>query len=140
MPRVIQLLFLMSVCLLTSIPAYALDFEDGEWELVVRQGVKGMPSGMGTLQWREGLTRSNPIPTMYLKARSCSVIEQHAVYHTLHYKMSCYTEHGTITNAGKIHYSDFKLNGDSKSDLGIVAGENMVVRYKFEGRRIGECH
>ena len=134
-------LFVFAIAYLTAaVSAYALDFKEGEWELEVRQSVKGMPTGLAVSHWRECLTKSNPIPTLYLQARSCDVLEQHAVYRTLNYKMSCFTEHGSLTNEGKIHFGDFKINGKSRSDIGIVAGENMVVRYKFEGRRIGECH
>lgn len=139
MHRFVQLVFVLLVSLFTSLPAYALDFKEGEWELSVRQSITGMPTGMGVITWRECLTQSNPIPTRYLKARSCDVIEQHAVYHMLNYKMSCYTENGSLINAGKIHFTGLKVTGKSKSDMGEVAGRNMVVRYKFEGRRIGDC-
>lgn len=139
MQRLVQLSCVTLVYLLTTMTACAFEFREGEWELTVRQGVKGMPTGMGVMTWRECLTQSKPIPTMYLQARSCDVLEQHAVYRTLRYKLSCYTEHGSITNEGKIHYGDSKLNGDSKSDSGDVAGQKILVRYKFEGRRIGDC-
>jgi hypothetical protein len=139
--RLLARLFIFTITYLSaSLFAYALDFREGEWELVVSQSVKGMPTGLAKTQWRECLSKANPIPTLYLQARSCDVLEQHAVYHTLHYKMSCYTDHGTLTNEGKIHFGDFKVNGNSKSNVGEVAGENMVVRYKFAGRRIGDCH
>ena len=139
MHRLLQLSFFTLVYLLTSITAYAIEFTEGEWELSVRQGVKGMPTGMGVTTWRECLTQSNPIPTQYLQARSCDVLDQHAVYRTIKYKMSCYGEHGTFFNEGKIHFVANKVTGDSKSDIGDVAGQHIVVRYKFEGRRIGEC-
>jgi hypothetical protein len=140
MPRLIQLCSITLVYMLSSITAYALDFKEGEWELTVKQGVKGMPSGMGAMTWRECLTQSRPIPTVYLQARSCDVLDQHVVYRTLRYKLSCYTEHGSLTNEGKIHFGGLKFTGDSKSDVGDVAGKNILVRYKFEGRRIGDCH
>lgn len=123
-----------------AVAAQALDFTSGEWELVVRQSVKGMPSGMGTVQVRECLTHENPIPKLYLQARNCEVLESHAVYHTLHYKMSCYSDNGTFTNEGKIHFGSFRIDGNSKSDMAAVAGQNMVIRYKFEARRVGDCH
>lgn len=139
--RLLAQLFIFTVTYLSaSLSAYALEFREGEWELVVSQSVKGMPAGMGETQWRECLSKSNPVPTLYLQARSCDMLEQHAVYRTLRYKMSCYTDHGTLTNEGKIHFGDFKVSGNSKSDVGEVAGEKTVVRYRFEGRRIGDCH
>ena len=133
---------LFPVCLLfsTMTSVWALDFHPGNWEFVVKQGMKGMPGGMGEKEWRECLTQANPIPTVYLQARNCRVLESHAVYRTLHYQLSCFSEHGTMTNEGKIHFGSFRMEGSSKSDVGDVAGENMVMRYKFTGRRIGDCN
>ena len=136
----IHLYFLLFACLSISVTAQALDFRSGEYELELRQSVKGMPAGMGTVAWRECLTQTNPIPTQYLQAHSCDLLESHTVYHTLHYKLSCYTDHGTLTNEGKVHFSRMKIHGNSRSDVGDVRGEKMVVRYKFKGRRIGDCH
>lgn len=120
--------------------ALAANLQAGEWELSVRQSVKGMPRGMGVVEWRECLTQAKPIPTRYLQVQSCDVYESHSLYHTLHYKMSCFGEHGTFVNAGKIRFNSFKLDGDSKSEIGKVEGVSMVVRYKFQGRRVGDCH
>ena len=133
-------LFLTGLSLLAPVGASALELKEGEWELSLRQGVTGMPSAMGVTVWRECLTQEHPIPTLYLQAQSCDVLEQHALYRSLRYKLSCYTEHGTLSNEGKIHYGDLKIEGESKSDFGEVAGRHMVVRYKFEGRRLGDCH
>jgi len=137
--RLVLLTMLILLHWLVVLPAYALNFAQGEWEFVVRQSIKGMPQGMGKLEWRECLTPANPIPTDYLQSRSCDVLESHAVYHTLRYKMSCYGDHGTFTNVGKLHFSNFKIDGNSKSEIGDVDGTKMVVRYKFRGRRIGDC-
>lgn len=134
------ILFITLVSLFISMRASALEFKEGEWEFSVRQGIKGMPSAIGVTVWRECLSQEHPIPTLYLQAQSCDVLEQHAVYRTLRYKLSCYTEHGTITNEGKIHFGDMEVKGDSKSNFGDVAGRNMVVRYKFEAKRLGNCH
>ncbi len=130
---------LFTLAMALTITAQANNIRSGEYELVVRQSVKGMPSGIGSVQWRECLSQDNPIPTQYLQARNCDVLESHLVYHTLHYKLSCYTDKGTFTNEGKLRFGNFRLDGKSKSDLGDVAGENMQVRYKFDGRRIGDC-
>jgi len=120
-------------------PARALDFKPGNWKLVLTQSVKGMPGGFQRIEWQECLTKSDPIPKAYLNASGCQVLEQKMVYRTLHYKMSCYSEHGTLTNVGKIHFGDFRISGSSKSDMGVVDGQNMIVRYKFQGRRVGDC-
>jgi len=132
-------LILISFALLLSISAQANNVRSGEYELVVKRSIKGLPSGIGSLEWRECLTQANPIPTQYLQASNCDVLESHMVYHTLHYKLSCYTDKGTFTNEGKLRFGNFRLDGKSKSDTGDVAGQTMVVRYKFEGRRIGDC-
>jgi len=116
-----------------------LKFKPGKWQLTLSQSLQGMPGGFQKLRWEECLSQADPIPKAYLQARSCDVQEQNAVYRTLHYKMSCFTEHGTLTNQGKFHFGDFRIEGVSKSDMGVVDGRDMIVRYKIEGRRVGDC-
>jgi hypothetical protein len=140
MPSRLLLSFLFTFLFLSATTVSAMDFRQGEWEFVVRQSVKGMPAGMGATEWRECLTQAKPMPTMYLQAHSCDVLVSHAVYHTLHYKLSCYTDHGSLMNEGQVHFGNFRMDGKAKSDVGDVAGEQMVVRYQFSGRRVGDCH
>jgi len=112
---------------------------EGEWELVVKQNVSGMPVGIPETHYRECFTEADPIPTSFLKARSCDILEQRVVHRTVHYKINCFTENGSIINEGKIRFGSRKITGNSKTDLGDVAGKTTVLRYKFTGRRIGEC-
>jgi len=117
----------------------ALEITPGEWELTVKQNVSGMPLGIPTQKHRECFSDEDPIPTSFLKARQCDVMEQRVRHRTVYYKINCFTEHGSVINEGKIRFSSLKITGDSKSDLGDVAGQKTVLRYKFTGRRIGEC-
>lgn len=118
--------------------AFAYNVPQGEYALRLREGVTGMPVGIAELQWHECLTASHPIPTAYLQA-SCNVMAQHEVYQTLRYQLSCFGKRGTFSNEGQIHFGKLQLTGKSKSDVGVVDGETMVVRYTFAGRRVGAC-
>lgn len=132
----------MYTCLLTlqvSLSVQAIEFQGGEWELTVKQMVNGMPVSREATIYRECLTPTNPIPTSYLRAQRCDVLEQRDRHRTVFYKMSCYTDNGSLINEGQVRFGSFKITGDSKSELGQVAGRPMVMQYKFEGRRLGEC-
>jgi len=135
----IKRLFLVLSLSLTSTQGVALDMVEGEWELEVKQTVSGMPIRIPAMHYRECFTEADPIPTSFLKARNCDVIDQRVVYRTVHYRINCFTENGSMINEGKIRFGSRKISGDSKTDLGDVAGRNSVLRYKFTGRRIGEC-
>ena len=119
--------------------AHAVDIVEGEWELTVKYTMSGMPISNPTEYYRECFTQEDPIPTSFLNARSCQIIDQHTRYRTVYYRLNCFTEHGSIINEGKIHFTSMKINGDAKTDLGEVAGRNSVLRYKFTGRRLGDC-
>jgi hypothetical protein len=125
--------------LVWSAQASALEMVEGEWELLVKQTISGMPVGVPPTYYRECFTQADPIPTSFLKARSCDVIDQKVVHRTLHFRINCFTENGSVINEGKIRFGSRKISGSSKTDLGDVAGRNSVLRYKFTGRRIGEC-
>ncbi len=119
--------------------ALALEVTAGEWELTVKQNVSGMPVGVPTQKYRECFSDDDPIPTSFLKARQCDVIEQRVRHRTVYYKINCFTEHGSVINEGKIRFSSFKISGTSKTDLGEVGGRPTILGYKFTGRRMGEC-
>ena len=131
-------LFVISLMLLTSSVA-AVDIVEGEWELTVKYTMSGMPISNPVEHYRECFSQEDPIPTSFLNARNCQIIDQHIRYRTVYYRLNCFTEHGSIINEGKIHFSAMKIYGDAKSDLGEVAGRNSVLRYKFTGRRLGDC-
>jgi hypothetical protein len=133
-------ILVLLLMLLLSNQLTALDMVEGEWELVVKQNVSGMPVGIPATHYRECFTEADPIPTSFLNASSCDVIEQRVVHRTVHYRINCFTEHGSVINEGKIRFGSRKITGSSKTDLGDVAGKTTVLRYKFKGRRIGECH
>jgi len=117
----------------------ALEITAGEWEISVKQSVRGMPMKIPTQTHRECFSDSDPIPTSFLKARSCDIIEQRVRHRTVYYKINCFTENGSVINQGKIRFSSFKFSGMSTTDLGDIAGRPTILRYKFNGRRIGEC-
>ena len=124
--------------LLTS-QVYAVEIVEGEWELSVKFTMSGMPISNPAEHYRECFTQEDPIPTSFLNARNCQVIDQHSRYRTVYYRLNCFTENGSIINEGKIHFTSMKISGDAKTDLGDVAGRNSVLRYKFTGRRLGDC-
>jgi len=135
----ISIFTLLLMILATAGVQAELQFKPGQWQLTLSQSLQGMPGGFQKLRWEECLSQSDPIPKAYLQARSCDVLEQKASYRTLRYKMSCYTANGTLTNEGKLHFGDFRIDGTSKSDMGVVDGRAMIVRYKIQGRRMGDC-
>lgn len=132
-------LYFILFSLLLPVPAHAIEFQGGEWELSVRQFVNGMPASRAPTVYRECLTPASPIPTSYLRAQRCDVLEQRDRHRTVFYKISCYTDNGSQINEGQIRFGSLKITGDSKSEIGQVAGRPMVMHYKFEGRRLGEC-
>lgn len=125
--------------LLISCPVFAADFTPGQWEFSVRYTISGMPAAVPTQKFEQCLTEANPVPTVFLQASSCDVLEQQKLHRTLHYKVNCFTRDGTLVNEGEVRFSGGKARGKSKSDLGDVAGRNSVLRYKFTGRYIGAC-
>lgn len=119
--------------------SFAVDMVEGEWELTVKYTLSGMPVENPAEHYRECFTQEDPIPTSFLNARSCQILEQRERHRTVYFKLNCNTEHGPIVNEGKIHFTSMKITGDSKIDLGDVAGRNSVMHYKFTGRRLGDC-
>lgn len=129
---------LLTACFTASV--FAQDFRAGEWEFEVRHTISGMPSRVPAKKYRQCLTKDNPIPTVFLQARSCKVLEQKQRHYRITYRINCFTEHGTLINEGMLRIGPVKMSGTSKSDLGDAVGRNSVIRYKFRGRYIGQCN
>lgn len=132
-------LFFILISLVCAAPLSALEMMAGEWELVVKQDIGGLPTGNSAVYYRECLRAESPIPKVFLAAQSCDVTYQHTRYHTVLWKMNCMTDNGTVYNEGSITYQNLKISGQSRSAAGDVLGRNTTVRYSFTGRRIGEC-
>ena len=117
---------------------FAVDMVEGEWELKVKYTVSGMPVANPAEHYRECITHEDLIPTSFLNARNCEVIEQRERHRTIYFRINCFTEHGSVINEGQIRFGSMRISGKSKTDLGDVAGRPKIMRYKFTGRRIGE--
>ena len=128
---------LLMVCSASTV--LAQEFKAGEWEFEVRHTISGMPSRVPAKKYRQCLTQDNPIPTVFLQARSCKVLEQQKRHYRISYRINCFTEHGTLINEGMLRFGPVKMSGTSKSDLGDAVGRNSVIRYKYRGRYIGQC-
>jgi hypothetical protein len=124
-------LFVMPAMLMAS------SFTPGEWEFEVRYTMSGVPTGVPEQTFRECLQQ--PVPTVFLQARSCEYLQVKQRGRTVHYRVNCFTENGTLINEGSVRYSGSNARGSSRSDLGDVAGRNSVLRYKFTGRYLGTC-
>ncbi len=132
------LFFILAVSYMGS--ALAFDFKEGEWELSVKTTISGMPTGFPLTKYRQCLSIANPVPTAFLNARSCDVMELKKLHRALTYKINCFTENGTVISEGKVRFSTVKLKGTAKSDLNGVTGRNSILRYKFTGKYLGSCH
>lgn len=129
------------VLLLFALPlaSHASALQEGLWQIQVTQNIGGMPVDKGALRFEQCLTARDPIPTAYLQPRSCRVLEREEKYRKLHWRISCFTEHGTVVNEGFVRLQGRRMRGRSQSALGEVAGRQRVLRYQLSGVRIGEC-
>lgn len=127
------------VLLTTPMLAYAVEMVEGEWELEVKHAVSGLPIDNPPLHYRQCLTKNDPIPTAYLEANSCNILEKQERRRTVTWRINCFTKNGPIINEGKMTYRSLKISGRSKTQLGDVAGLPTTVQYRITGRRIGDC-
>jgi len=115
------------------------EFQPGEWEFAVKYTISGMPANVPQQKFRQCMKDADSVPTVFLQAQSCDLLEFKQRHQTIQYKVNCFTDNGTLLNEGKLNFSADRLRGTSKSDLGDVAGRNSVIRYKFTGKYLGQC-
>lgn len=132
-----SIFFSLMIC--TAFGAQAFELQAGLWRFQVTQNIGGMPLGDGALRFEQCLSKNDPIPTAYLQAQRCDVLERDEKPGKLHWRISCFTDHGTVTNEGFLKLNGRRLRGRSQSDLGEVQGRHTVMRYQLSGTRIGQC-
>ena len=126
-----------AICLFTSAMSMATSFTPGMWEFEVRYTMGGMPTNVPKQSFRQCM--QTPVPTVFLQARSCNTMSLKQRGRTVHYKLNCFTENGTLINQGSVRFAQGRARGSSRSELGDAVGRNSVMGYMFSARYLGAC-
>jgi uncharacterized protein DUF3617 len=128
------------VATLVAAPAaWAIDMQDGLWEVTTRMDMPGMPAGMGAHTMQHCYTKKdvqNPKDTLP-KDGQCTVTEFNVQGNTTTWTMQCTGDHA-MTGRGSMTYRGTSYAGTVNMQM-KQDGQAMNMTQHIEGRRIGAC-
>ncbi|MEW6674355.1 MAG: DUF3617 family protein [Thermodesulfobacteriota bacterium] len=123
---------------LAVLPARALDFKPGKYEITVKMEIPGMPGGMPAQTSTQCLNEKNPVPDSSPDPQGCKMTNLKTSGNTVTYTIECSQKGMEGKSAGEITYKGDSFEGTTKTSMGPEAG-GMIVTTVVKGKRIGKC-
>ncbi len=118
--------------------AWALDLQDGKYEITSKVEMPGMPMQVPTVTVTQCLTQQDPVPDQSTGDQECKTIDMKTEGETVTWKMECTQRGQTMQSTGKFVYHGDRFEGTIRMVMGPQAG-NMTITTVVLGRRIGAC-
>lgn len=129
---------LLSVVL--AVPTLALaNMEEGNWDVVVKMEMVGMPFTMPPVQTSQCVTSKDVVPDMSRPDQECIVRDQKVVGDTVTWKVQCKGAQGTLDGEGRIKYAGRTYAGEMQARMTERGGQAMTIKYTMNGRHTGPC-
>jgi hypothetical protein len=121
-----------------TLPAWALDFNPGRYEITVKVEMPGMPSAMPPQTMIQCLTEQSPVPNTSANANGCNIKEMETRGNTISYTLVCNQQGMKTETKGVVTYKGNSFEGKSETKMGPEAG-GMTMISIIKGKRIGNC-
>lgn len=129
---------LICAIFLLSAVSWAVDFNPGEYEIISKVEMAGMPLTLPPQTTTECMTEEDLIIKDETSDQDCEIKEVKEVGNTISWKMKCTQEGQTIDSSGRITYAGNSFKGTILVNMVTQAG-NMTATTIMEGKRIGKC-
>ena len=122
--------------LLVAANAWALDFEDGRYQMTSQVQMQGMTIPPSTVT--QCLTQEDPVPGRSADGGNCDILDTATDGNTVRWTMECRQQGQKMTSTGEITYDGNRFEGTIQTVMGPQAG-NMTMTTTISGRRVGDC-
>mgnify|MGYP003444649824 FL=1 len=133
---------LFSALIMSAVPAYAVDMQEGKWETTVEMKMEG-PFPMPPMSFNDTkcLTKKDMVPRTAQKDQKCETIEQKVSGNKVTWKIRCSDKDGVTEGKGEIVYKGNSYTGNMQMSMTPRDRGNQPINinYKLTGRRIGGC-
>ena len=128
-------MFCMFLLVSTS---WAFDFVPGQYEIISKVEMPGMPSSIPPQTTTQCITEKNIVPAKSVASQDCKIFDLVTKGNTVSWKMECSQQGQKIKSTGQITYNVKSFEGTVKTNLGPQSG-NMIITTVISGKRIGDC-
>lgn len=131
---------ILIVCCMTlfTIPALALDFQPGKYEITSKVEMPGMPGTIPPQTVTHCMTEQYPLPNQNPENQECKIVDMKQTDNTITWKMECDQQAQKITSTGSMTYKGDSFEGTILTNMGPQAG-NMTMTTIITGKRLSDC-
>lgn len=129
---------LIGAIFLFSVVSWAMDFNPGEYEILTKVEMTGMPVTVPPQTTTECMTEQDLIIKDATFSENCEIKDVKEVGNTISWKMKCTQDGQTVDSTGQITYAGDSFKGKIIMNMGAQGG-NMTATTILEGKRIGKC-
>jgi len=123
---------------LIFMPAWALDFEPGQYEITSKIDMPGMPATIPPQTIIQCMTDQDPVPNSNLENQDCKITNMKQTKTTVSWELECVQQGQKMTSTGQMTYKGDAFEGTIQTNLGPNAG-NMVMTTVITGKRLSNC-
>lgn len=131
-------LLLSLFLLIFSVPAQALDFNPGNYEVTSTMEMPGMPVAIPPQIITQCITEQEPVPDQNTQEQKCRMVDKKESGNTLTWKMECEQDGQKIISNGEMSYHKNGFDGTIKTIMPAEMG-GMTMTVKIVGKRLGNC-
>jgi len=135
--KVMSSLLICAIFLLSSV-SWAMDFNPGEYEIITKVEMTGMPLNVPPQTTTECMTEQDLIIKDATFSENCEIKDVKEVGNTISWKMKCTQDGQTMDSSGQITYAGNSFKGNIIMNMGTEDGK-MTATTIIEGKRIGKC-
>ena len=117
---------------------YALDIQEGQYEITFKSEMKGMPISMPATTVKQCITQKDPVPSQSAAGQECRITDMKTEGNTVTWAMECTQQGNSMQATGSMTFQGDRFEGETEMKMGPQAG-NMVLITRMPGMRIGEC-
>jgi len=121
-----------------SAVSWAIDFNPGEYEIITKVEMTGMPVTVPPQTTTECMTEQDLIIKNETYSQNCEIKDVKEVGNTISWKMKCAQEGQTVDSRGRITSAGNSFKGNIIMNM-VTADGNMTATTIIEGKRIGKC-
>lgn len=132
------IIFIVYCMTLFTIPALALDFQPGKYEISSKVEMPGMPGTIPPQTITHCMTEQDPLPNQNPENQECKIVDMKQTDNTITWKMECDQQGQKITSTGSMTYKGDSFEGTILTNMGPQAG-NMTMTTIITGKRLSDC-
>ena len=115
------------------------DVQEGQWEIISKASIVGMPSEIPPLVQKQCFTQKSMSPENLLKENNCTMSNMDIQANNVSWSMNCQQQGMMMQGSGNIQYQKTSFSGTFDLTMSGAAEGGMGMNTTITGRYLGKC-